>query len=99
MISPVFCCINVEYFSFKLLQYAAVLLSCHTIALQTGLPVFRSQTIVVSRWFVIPIAAIFSGVIAAFTTASVATEICDDQISKGSCSTQPGCGKNWVNSF
>ena len=30
---------------------------CQTIALATGFPVFRSQRIVVSRWFVIPIAA------------------------------------------
>ena len=32
-------------------------------------------------------------------SASTATPICDAQISCGSCSTQPGCGKICVNSF
>ena len=31
--------------------------------------------------------------------ASAMTEACDDQISIGLCSTQPGFGKIWVNSF
>ena len=31
--------------------------------------------------------------------ASAITEACDDQISIGLCSTQPGFGNIWVNSF
>jgi hypothetical protein len=34
---------------------------CQTIALYTGFPVARSHTTVVSRWFVMPIAAICVG--------------------------------------
>ena len=36
----------------------AVRLHCQTMALQMGFPVFLSQTTVVSRWFVMPMAAI-----------------------------------------
>ena len=38
-------------------QKSAVRRSCHTIALCTGLPVSRFHTIVVSRWFTMPMAA------------------------------------------
>ena len=38
-------------------QYAEVLRSCQTMALQTGFPVAASHTMVVSRWLVMPIAA------------------------------------------
>ena len=38
-------------------QYSEVRLSCHTIALYTGSPVSASHTMVVSRWLVIPMAA------------------------------------------
>ena len=38
-------------------QRSAVRRSCHTMALWIGLPVLRSQTSVVSRWLVMPIAA------------------------------------------
>ena len=41
-------------------QAGAVIRLCQTIASAIGSPVARSQTIVVSRWFVIPIAAIRS---------------------------------------
>ena len=42
-------------------QRSAVRRSCQTIAGATGVPVARSQRIVVSRWFVIPIAASSDG--------------------------------------
>src|ERR1700712_3513755 len=38
----------------------------------------------------------FAADIFALASASVAVPICDDQISTGSCSTHPGCGKNCV---
>src|SRR5882757_6916445 len=46
-----------------------------------------------------PIAAISLAVNRAFKIASAATPICDDHISTASCSTQPGLGYIWVNSF
>ena len=73
--------------------------SCHTRALYTGLPVLLSHTIVVSRWFVMPTAAISWRFVSAFCSASATTERTDSQISTGSCSTQPGLGKICVNSF
>ena len=36
---------------------SAVRRHCHTMALYTGLPVSRSHTTVVSRWLVMPMAA------------------------------------------
>ncbi len=42
-------------------QASAVRRSCQTMALWIGLPVARSQTIVVSRWLVMPIAAMSLG--------------------------------------
>ena len=54
---------------------------------------------VVSRWFVMPIAAISSAEAPIFCIASCATKYWVDQISFASCSTQPGLGKIWVNSF
>ena len=68
-------------------------------ALQTGLPVAASQTTVVSRWLVMPMAAISSGWAPSEATASIITPDSVAQISIGSCSTQPGCGKCCVNSF
>ena len=43
--------------AFSVSHRSAVRRSCHTIALQIGTPVVRSQTTVVSRWLVMPIAA------------------------------------------
>ena len=43
--------------AFSVSHRSAVRRSCHTIALQIGSPVVRSQTTVVSRWLVMPIAA------------------------------------------
>ena len=80
-------------------QMPAVRRSCQTIALQIGSPVTRSQTTVVSRWFVIPIAATSVGDTLAFVNASAATPACDDQMSRGLCSTHPGLGKICGNSF
>ena len=65
----------------------------------TGCPVFLSHTMVVSRWFVIPIAAMSSAEAPIFVMASLATASWVDQISPGSCSTHPGFGKCCVNSF
>ena len=61
-----------------------------------GSPLCRSQTIVVSRWLVIPTPMrSFNGV---FRMASRAVARCVSRISFASCSTQPGCGKIWRNS-
>jgi hypothetical protein len=80
-------------------QAPAVRRSCHTIALHTGRPVERSHTTVVSRWLVMPIAATSAACRPARARASFATATCVAQISSASCSTHPGCGKIWVNSF
>ena len=58
-----------------------------------AVPVRRSQTTVVSRWFVIPIAS--SSLAATPAAASASAAVCSTlaQISSGSCSTQPGSGK------
>ena len=85
--------------SFRLSQYPAVRRHCQTIAGQTGRPVFLFQTTVVSRWLVMPMAAMSEADAPMFRMACWATSNCTDQISSASCSTQPGLGKNWVNSF
>jgi len=54
----------------------------------------RSQITVVSRWLVMPIAAICSGMTAARASAASITSRVRCQISRGSCSTQPACG--WI---
>ena len=68
-------------------------------ALAIGSPDLRSHITTVSRWFVIPTAWTCAGATPARPSASAATPTCDAQISCGSCSTQPGFGKCWVNSF
>ena len=88
----VFCSIGPYPFSFSSSICSAVRRHCQTIALYTGSPVFLSQTIVVSRWFVMPMARIFLDDAPIFAIASMATDIWEDQISLGFCSTQPGCG-------
>ena len=60
----------------------------------TGRPVPRSQTTVVSRWFVIPIAARSVARMPAAASASSAAAATLAQISSGSCSTHPGCGND-----
>ena len=100
MIRPVLLLIrSVRPSLFRQSQNSDVRLSCHTMALYTGSPVSASHTMVVSRWLVIPIAAMLSPLISMEVMASAMTEACDDQISIGLCSTQPGLGNIWVNSF
>ncbi len=79
-------------------QRSAVRRSCHTIAGATARPLARSQRTVVSRWLVIPIAASSREETPASATAASAAASTLCQISSGSCSTQPGCGKCWGNS-
>ena len=57
------------------------------------LPVFLSHTTVVSRWFVTPTAAMSLAEMPAFFSPAAITSCVRDQISIGSCSTQPGFGK------
>ena len=73
-------------------QAGAVRRSCHTMAGATGSPVRRSQSTVVSRWLVMPTAANWLACRSARCSAKRATASCVDQISKGSCSTQPAWG-------
>ena len=61
-------------------------------ALYTGLPVSFSQTTVVSRWLVMPMAATSSDEMPTLARASVSVELWVAQIWRGSCSTQPGRG-------
>ena len=56
---------------------AAVRRSCQTIALWIGLPVARSHTSVVSRWLVMPIAAMSAADAPAFAIA--ARQVADDR--------------------
>ena len=74
-------------------QRSAVRRSCQTMARPTGLPVARSQRTVVSRWFVIPIAARSPARTPAVRSASAAAPSTLCQSSSGSCSTHPGRGK------
>jgi hypothetical protein len=73
-------------------QRAAVRRSCHTIALWIAAPVARSHTTTVSRWLVMPIAAIPAAPTLLVSIASRAVATTSRQISSGSCSTQPGLG-------
>ena len=63
-----------------------------TMALWIALPVLRSHTTVVSRWLVMPMAAIPLAGTCALASARLSTETVARQISSASCSTQPGCG-------
>ncbi len=71
---------------------AAVRRHCQTTASLMARPVARSQTTVVSRWFVMPMAAMSSGAVRVSASTWRAAASCDDQIASGSCETQPGCG-------
>ena len=77
---------------------SAVRRSCQTMALASGTPVARSHSSVVSRWLVMPTAAMSRPAMRAFAITACSTPDCDAQISIGSCSTQPGLGKIWPNS-
>ena len=83
---------------FNLAQMSAVRRSCQTMARCTALPVARSHTTVVSRWLVIPIAAMSFAFRPAFSSASRQTSTVEVQMSSGSCSTQPEAGKCCGNS-
>ena len=50
----------------------AVRVSCHTIALCTGRPVAASQTTAVSRWLVMPTAAIVTSVLLVYGAGNLA---------------------------
>ena len=77
---------------FRAAQMSAVRRSCQTIAGWIGWPVLRSQISTVSRWLVMPMAAMEAAVIPAFSMAARAVAATVDQRSAGSCSTQPGWG-------
>src|SRR5882757_6401516 len=64
----------------------------------TAVPVARSHTTVVSRWLVMPIAAMSLGPTPAFFSASRQVATVEVQMSSGSCSTQPDAGKCCGNS-
>ena len=76
----------------------AVWRDCHTMAGWIGLPLLRSHTSAVSRWLVMPMAATSAPAAPAFASAPRPARSWLSQISSGSCSTQPGFGKCWVNS-
>ncbi len=73
-------------------QMSAVRLSCQTMAGPSGLPVALSQKTAVSLWLAMPMPAMSDGGTRACASASRAVASCVDQISRGSCSTQPGLG-------
>ena len=54
-------------------QMGAVRRHCHTMALQTGRPVSFSQTMVVSRWLVMPMPAISWGSMPLWASTSIRT--------------------------
>ena len=96
---PVFSLILRAISGEMLSQNSLVRRSCHTMALHTGSPVAASHTMVVSLWLVMPMAAMSLPLMSILVMASAMTEASLDQMSLGSCSTQPGRGKCWGNSF
>ncbi len=74
-------------------------MSCQTMALAMGAPVALFQIRVVSRWLVMPTAARSAGPIPIRAMAAATTPLTLAQISRASCSTQPGRGKIWRCSF
>ena len=98
MTSPVLAwIISVRPFALRESQKEAVRRSCHTMALQIGLPEAASQTMVVSRWLVMPMATISQPRTCA--TASLTAARTEDRMSRGFCSTHAWRGKSWVNSL
>jgi hypothetical protein len=61
-------------------------------ALWIGVPVARSQTMAVSRWLVMPMAATSRAVTPALSSACRTVATTERQMSSGSCSTQPEAG-------
>jgi hypothetical protein len=81
--------------SLRASHWAAVRRSCQTIARRGAASVRRSHSTAVSRWSVTPTQVTSSSPASAMRAA--ASVAC--QISSGSCSTQPGRGKCWANSW
>jgi hypothetical protein len=75
-------------------QKSAVRRHCQTIALCTASPLRRSHSTAVSRWLVMPIAAISEG-LHSLRAAGAQGLLTEAQIASASCSTQPGFGKCW----
>ena len=93
MMRPVFCRnFSVRPRAFSSSQYSLVRRHCQTMAWQMGSPVSLSQTMVVSRWLVMPMAAMSSARAPTLFMAERATPSWVAQISLASCSTQPGLG-------
>ena len=84
--------------AFSSLHRSAVRRSCQTIALWIGRPEWRSQSSVVSRWLVMPMACSSAGLIDAWRMAVPTALSVAVQMSSRSCSTHPGFGKIWRNS-
>ena len=82
----------------SLRQVSAVRRSCQTMALWIGRPVRRSHSTQVSRWLVMPMAAMSPALSPAAASAWRAVSTVVRQMSSGSCSTQPSAGKCWANS-
>src|SRR5690606_37966779 len=72
--------------------------SCQTMAGWIGVPVAASQTMVVSRWLVMPMAHTSSAFRPLLARAWRHTSRVLSQISSASCSTQPSLGKYCLNS-
>ncbi len=75
------------------LMIRSVRVSCQTIALYQGRPVFGFQTTAVSRWLVTPIAARSAAVSLPAPRAPMIDSFVRATICRGSCSTHPGCGR------
>ena len=73
-------------------QKAAVRRSCQTMAGAMGSPLARSQITVVSRWLVMPSAAMSAAATPACASAPRTQATVSVQMRWASCSTQPFCG-------
>ena len=76
----------------RLSQNSVVRRHCQTMALLSASPLWRSQSIAVSRWLVMPIATISDGRHSFLRNTARRLFSTDSQISSGRCSTQPGFG-------
>src|SRR5579884_2519344 len=75
---------------------SAVLLSCQLMAGYTGAPVLRSHTITVSPWFARPRPAISAPARPAWRMHAWTACRVTVRTSRGSCSTHPGRGYDWL---
>lgn len=69
MVTPVRSSMAGPSFSIRASQIGRVRRSCQTMARSAGIPVFLSQNTVVSRWLVMPMPAMFSGLRCAYEMA------------------------------